>query len=387
MQQTPPPGIDLKTFRRIAAAYCRAWPVGLCLVDASGRRLHSTHWWPGRDGLAQRELLAFNLQEALRWGEPTVSYGPRDRLYWSAPLMHNMALLGGLVAGMNEDDLSSGGVGTPLVDLGAACRELREWVERENLTNAALLANHRRLYQHERERAEAIHQLKAQGPGSLRRLYLREEPQLIAAIRQGNRGQARAVLNGILTVLMGYAGDRFELIKSFFMELVAAVCRTAVEAGAEPEAMLGANFQGMTELASIHTLEDLAPWLHQMLERTMDAIVTHRQSTAAIVVSDAVAYMHQHLHRSIGRDDVAAAVCLSPSYFSRLFKQHVGQGFTQTLTRMRLDHAQELLVRTSLPIGDVAGRAGFTDQGYFTKVFHRHTGQTPRDYREAHNRP
>ncbi|MEM7624123.1 MAG: helix-turn-helix transcriptional regulator [Planctomycetota bacterium] len=376
--------MEIPTFRRIALAYGRAWGVGLCLVEPGGRRVRSHRWWPGRDNAAQRELLAFNLQEGLRWGEPTVSYGAGGRLVWSVPLMHNAEVLGGLVAGIDEDRLFPGGIDAAPMDLRTACRELRERVEAENLTNAALLAGYRQLYQRERDRAETIHQLKADGPGSLRRLYLREEPQLIAAIRQGNRGEARAVLNGILTVLVGYAEDRFELMKSFFMELVAAVCRTAVEAGAEPEAMLGANFQSMTELASIHTLEDLAPWLHQMLERTMDEIVTHRQSTGAILVSDAVAYMHQHLQRPIGRDDVAAAVCLSPSHFSRLFKHHMGQNFIHTLTQIRLERAKELLIRTDDPVGDVARLVGFTDQGYFAKVFHRHTGQTPRDYREAH---
>lgn len=382
--QIPPPGIDRQTFLKLARSYQQRWPVGLCVVHPDGQRVMAQHWWPGRDTVEHRDLLAFNVQEGLRYGEPTVSYCPGNRLYWAVPLMHNAVVLGGLVAGIDEDALFPEGEDRPPLDMRLACRELRIMVERENLTNSALLHQHRAQTEQERQRAEALHLLKLDGVASVRQLYWREEPRLLSALKQGDRSEARLILNRILTVVMHHAGERFDLVKSFLMELVATVCRTAVEAGADPEAMLGHNFQSMTALAGFRSLEQLAPWLHEMLEKTMDAMVSHHENTTSMVMSGAITFMQEHLSEPIGRDEVANAVALSPSHFSRLFKQHIGRGFNQTLVRMRVDHAAELLARTTLPIGQIAELSGFSEQGYFAKTFHKLIGQSPRDYRQQH---
>ncbi|MBL4700197.1 MAG: helix-turn-helix transcriptional regulator [Phycisphaeraceae bacterium] len=382
--QTMPAEIDRKTFTRMAQGYLQRWPLRLCVVQINGQRRLSKNWWSRRDTAQHQELLAFNVQEGLRYGEPTATYCPDNRLYWAVPLMHNAQLLGGIVAGIDDDQLFPQGTENPPLDLKLACRELRLIVERENLTNAALLARHRVDTQRESERAQVLHLLKLDGVGSVRQLYLNEEPRLLAVVRQGDRGEARLILNRILTVILHHAGDRFDLVKSFMMELVATVCRTAVEVGADPEAMLGHNFQSMTALASIRSLEQMAPWLHEMLEKTMDAMAAQPQNTSSVMIADAITYMQQHLCDPIGRDDVANAVALSPSHFSRLFKQHVGRGFNQTLVRMRVDHAAELLARTSLPIGQIAQESGFTEQGYFSKTFHWLIGKSPSAYRQSH---
>ena len=381
---TPSPGMDQTTFRRLAQSYLQRWPVGLCAVQPDGQRRMSRNWWPGRDTLEHRKLLAFNVQEGLRYGEPTVTYCPDNRLYWAVPLMHNARLIGGMVAGIEEDQLFPQGTDQPPVDLRLACCELRLMIERENRTNAAVLAQHRMDTQREREHAEALHLLKLDGLASVRQLYLSEEPRLLWAVRQGDRCEARLILNRMLTVILHHAGERFDLVKSFMMELVATVCRTAVEAGADPEEMLGHNFQSMTALASIRSLEQMAPWLHAMLEKTMDAMAAHPQNTSSILIAGAVTYMQQHLHEPIGREDVAQAVALSPSHFSRLFKQHTGRSFNQTLVRMRVDHAAELLTRTGQSVGQIAEASGFREQGYFSKTFHKLIGQTPRAYRLNH---
>lgn len=382
--QIPSPGMDRQTFLRLSRMYQQRWPVGLCVVQTDGLRMMAQRWWAGRDTAEHRDLLAFNVQEGLRYGEPTVSYCPGNRLYWAVPLMHNAVVLGGLVAGIEEDDLFPQGMDQPPLDLRLACRELRLAVERENMTNAAVLAQHRSNTEQERQRAEALHMIKLDGVASVRQLYWREEPRFISAVKQGDRSEARLILNRILTEVMHHAGERFDLVKSFLMELVATVCRTAVEAGADPEAMLGHNFQSMTALASFRSLEQLAPWLHEMLEKTMDAMASHTGNTTSMVMAGAITYMQQHLHEPIGRDDVAGAIALSPSHFSRLFKQHIGRGFNQTLVRMRVDHAAELLTRTTLPVGQIAELSGFSEQGYFAKSFHKLMGVSPRDYRQRH---
>lgn len=386
INDTSEPGIDKPTFQRLADTYRRRWPVRVALIDTDGRRHYARGWWPGSDSEDRRKVLRFTVHEALGLGEPTVSYGSGDRLYWACPVMCNAVTVGALVAAIDVDDLFPGESNTPVFDMRQACRDLRELLESENLTNAAVLEARRQAALREQERAQAIHTLKLEGSVSLRQLYLREEPELIAAIRKGNRYEAREALDRILLVMMDRAHDRFDLIKTYFMELVASICRTAVEAGGEPNELLGDNFNRMSELASITSLETLSPWLQTMLERIMDSLSRHRETANHIVVSDALSYMQQHLAEDIGREDLADLMCVSPSHVSRLFKRHVGRGFRQTLNRMRVDRGAELLLSTDMAIASVARAVGFTDPSYFSKVFQQALRQTPHAYRQRARR-
>ncbi len=367
-------------FKRIARQYRRRWGVSLCCIDPQGRRVH------GRPGCGAEagdctavRLMA--LQETLRWGEATVQFCPKKRLLWAVPLMHNAALVGGLVATATERQVFAGTDGRAPIDPRGACVDLRELLERENLTNAAALALRRARYQSEQERAYALHAYKEYGHAGIRELYLREEPALFSAVRAGDRGQARAILNRILVAIHYHAGNRIEAIKSFFLELVVSMCRTAVDAGGDPEELLGANFRSMVELSGIGSEEELAPWLASTLEHLMDAIQRHRRRDSGQALHDAIAYMERHCCERIGRDDVARAAHLSPSHFSALIRSESGATFTQLLNRMRIDRAAELLARTDKPLALIALETGFQDQSYFTKVFKRYRKTAPLQYR------
>ncbi|OUS76390.1 AraC family transcriptional regulator [Paenibacillus sp. MY03] len=101
------------------------------------------------------------------------------------------------------------------------------------------------------------------------------------------------------------------------------------------------------------------------------------------IVQKAVEYMLTHYGRTLTREELAEHVSLSPGYFSVIFKQYTGLTPIQYLTRIRLDHAKRLLRGSRLPIREVAEQAGFSDSFYFTRIFGRETGISPRDYRNG----
>jgi len=212
-------------------------------------------------------------------------------------------------------------------------------------------------------------------------LYLVEEPALIAAIRKGERGQARAVLNRLLVGMIHHAGKRLDLLKSFFLELVATMSRSAVEAGGEPGELLGRHFENMTRLASIRSDEELAHWLHEMLDRIMDTIHRNRLQAQVVQMANVLRHMAEHCGQRISRDDAAKAVSMSPAHFSRQFRKHFGRTFSDLLTQMRTDRAADLLLRSEKPLKLIALECGFVDQSYLTKVFRRRFGTTPARYR------
>ena len=64
------------------------------------------------------------------------------------------------------------------------------------------------------------------------------------------------------------------------------------------------------------------------------------------------------------------------------FKNAAGCSPIQYLIKLRISRAEELLTDTTIPIGEIAGKCGFSDSNYFCKTFHRHTGMSPRQFRQ-----
>jgi len=98
-------------------------------------------------------------------------------------------------------------------------------------------------------------------------------------------------------------------------------------------------------------------------------------------------FIHEHIAEHIQIEHLAALVHMSSSHFARAFKNATGHPPHFYLTTERLRLAQSMLSEGSLPLIDVAARAGFQTQQHFTEVFHRYAGCTPRAFRLAHSRP
>jgi len=85
----------------------------------------------------------------------------------------------------------------------------------------------------------------------------------------------------------------------------------------------------------------------------------------------------------ISVNDIAENVSLHPKYMMRLFRQVSGMTVLEYLAQQRVCHAQRLLATTDLKIIDVAMESGFGSACRFYKVFWKHCGATPRQYRQG----
>ena len=217
----------------------------------------------------------------------------------------------------------------------------------------------------------------------IRELYLLQEPMLLAAIRRGDRGESRRIINHVLVHIYSAGEERSDLLKGLLLELVVMISRAAVEAGAVQSEVLGMNFRFLTELAVIDDDEQLAAWLRKILEHVMSTIEQQKDFTPPLLIGKALDFMRRNLHRDISRDEVARHAGISPSHFSRLLKERTGRSFTELLRQCRVDLACELLNSTGQTLAEIADTCGFCDQSYFTRVFQDVKGLTPGQFRTA----
>lgn len=87
-----------------------------------------------------------------------------------------------------------------------------------------------------------------------------------------------------------------------------------------------------------------------------------------------------------GRPSIKGAaerVRLSPSYFSRRFRQSFGLTFSKFVAQRRIALAQTMMIRSSSSLCQIALACGFTDQAHFTRTFGVLTGSTPSTWRRV----
>jgi len=380
------PGVlDAAGFDRLAELHRKGTGFALAAVDADGNFLRGG---PGLPDCARSEACkpfrAQAVAEALRWGEPIVLCCACNQALWAVPVMSNQLLCGGLVVpGIKLE--RRGRAGSLDRKVIGACARLTALAAERNLTNAALLGERRQLARRERDKAEAIHDLKDRLYDDIRSTYLHEEPALLAAIRRGERTEARRIINRVLTAIYAVGQADTKLLKSLALELVVMMARAAVEAGGDPAKILGLNYGSLTALADVADNEALSDWLCGMLEHLIDAIGTNTRSPNSVLLARALEYMEENLAAELSREKVAKVAGLSPSHFSHLMRVKTGSSFTDLLTRLRVDRACHLLAHTQLDLAQIALDCGFGDQSYFTRVFRKRLARTPSDYR--HGRP
>ncbi|MFY9268915.1 MAG: response regulator [Candidatus Manganitrophaceae bacterium] len=96
----------------------------------------------------------------------------------------------------------------------------------------------------------------------------------------------------------------------------------------------------------------------------------------------AVQFIDRHYRSTaLSLEETGQAVSLHPKYLSASFKKECGIGFHDYVTAIRIDRAIQLLKDPHRTIKEISCEVGFSEQGYFSKVFFSKMGQSPSDYR------
>lgn len=83
---------------------------------------------------------------------------------------------------------------------------------------------------------------------------------------------------------------------------------------------------------------------------------------------------------SLSLQEVCSKLAISVSYFSSAFKNYSGMTFVEALTKTRIEAAKELLKNTTMKTYEIAERCGYSDSNYFSSIFKKIVGKTPREY-------
>jgi len=93
--------------------------------------------------------------------------------------------------------------------------------------------------------------------------------------------------------------------------------------------------------------------------------------------------IQDHIDASLSLKELSKGLDINPSYLSREFSRYFGDlSFGEYIRKQRIEKAIELMETPSYSLTEIAYLTGFSDQSHFTRIFKKHTGQNPSDYRK-----
>ncbi|MBN9396937.1 MAG: substrate-binding domain-containing protein [Candidatus Melainabacteria bacterium] len=125
--------------------------------------------------------------------------------------------------------------------------------------------------------------------------------------------------------------------------------------------------------------EETITQLGKVLDRT-----NRPGSAPQLLVRRAIAYIHANFAQPITRELLAQYLSVNENYLSTCFQQETGISPLTFLNRFRIKKACELLEQPDQTVTEVALAVGFSDIGYFSRVFQREVGKSPSAYRRSH---
>lgn len=95
-------------------------------------------------------------------------------------------------------------------------------------------------------------------------------------------------------------------------------------------------------------------------------------------------YIQKNIFKELNVDKICNDLGISRVKLYAISERTYGMGIAEYIRKIRVDSAQKMLIKTDEKISDVAEKCGFYDYNYFTKVFRKYVGLTPRDYRKKY---
>ena len=209
------------------------------------------------------------------------------------------------------------------------------------------------------------------------------EGKLRSAIRSRDKAMSQTILNQMLAYIYTYNKDNLERIKPRITELVVIISRAAVDAGANVKDIFLINENFNSNIENFQDLEDLSVWVSNMLQRFISLTFEFEKVKHADTVYKVIEYIKENYYRHIPLEEIAQITYMSKTYLSTLFKKETGYSISEYINGIRVDRARSLLVNSDIAIVEIARMCGFEDQSYFTKVFRKTTGITPKKCRES----
>ena len=209
------------------------------------------------------------------------------------------------------------------------------------------------------------------------------ENELMQAVSQGQIHKAERLMEGFSALAYETRStDSVRNLKNYSIIMNTLLRKAAEQGGVHPVYLDSVSSDFAKRIEGLKREADVLALMKEMFRAYCRLVCKHSIRQYSPPVQKAITYIDSDLTADLSLSALASIQNVSAGYLSALFKQETGQTLTEHVNQKRIKHAMQLLKTTQLQIQTIAQHCGIVDVHYFSKMFKKYVGKTPKEYRE-----
>lgn len=220
-------------------------------------------------------------------------------------------------------------------------------------------------------------------PNTMPYFHSKLEAPLIHAIKIGDCTDAVEYLNQLFNECFNGVPASSLMFRLWLTNVIAVLTRAIEESDIPNKNELFMQLTKVIHSGSTANVESLQKELVDIVERTCELIYTANPGKSSSLYNQIVEFVKNHYHDSnLSVSGIAYEFSLNPTYLSNFFKDCTGVGLLTYINQVRVDKSVEYLIQGD-SVGAAAQKCGFASDNTYIKVFKKHLGVTPGEYKKS----
>lgn len=210
------------------------------------------------------------------------------------------------------------------------------------------------------------------------------ELEFYSVIESGNVQKVKTLCEEPLLEKVGLGSlseNGLRNIRYHFVITTALVARYCIEGGLDVATSYSLSDFYIQKADHCKTPEEISK-LHPImcLDYTKRMKNLRKRKVCSKHIAACIDYICEHLHTRITINMLSESLQINASYLSRLFKQEVGVTISEYIQEKKIETAQNMLIYSEFSPAEISSILAFPNQSYFTQIFKKRTGMTPKNY-------
>lgn len=215
-------------------------------------------------------------------------------------------------------------------------------------------------------------------------LSYEREMAFFHSIKQGDIEEAHRLFEPLNSEEMGkLSDDSLRNLKYHLIITVALITRYCIEGGMEMETAYNISDIYIRSIDKCRAEEEINMLHRELVDDYAQRMnIIRKQNKYPRVITICLDYIYDNLHQKITLEELSEKVNLSSSYLSKLFHKEVGLTISAYVTKKRIEAAENMLKFSDYSCLEISDYLCFSSESHFISIFKKHTGYTPKNYRE-----
>lgn len=210
------------------------------------------------------------------------------------------------------------------------------------------------------------------------------ESRLLFEIYHLETAKAKKSLHELIDLLTVRFGKQvFKVVRNYFIVVSSIVARKLLDNQVPSKKAFAFNLACFDIISNNMKDAEFLQFADDLIEFFVDFIADRKQPTFKHqTVNKVIMYINDKLEHDLTVESIASKFHISTSHLSRIFREHVGITLVEYLNVRRVEESQYYLRHTNKSITSISDQFHFCNQSYFTRIFKKYTGVTPKHFRD-----